>query len=191
MSEPPKAFAFWKLTQKRYKDGLFIVSQIMDGDKVVALDARYYLEKEAGFIPTRQGFRVYSDMFDGLIALLRCNPQDVNLAVLRKVKHRTLLCSYCDDKYGKGIDFRYHKHTSEFEGRERRGIRLALSDFDRLRSSLTDNETWRTKLEGAPDLFSTKPLLPPVEKTRPAKAKKQLNGGAFVDPGLADLIESL
>jgi hypothetical protein len=192
MSVSLKAFAHWKLEQKRYKDGLFIVSQLADNGKVTALDARYFVEETAGFVPTRQGFRVYPDMFGEVIRLLRCNPRDVSLFVLRKVKQRTLFCSFCDDKYGTGMDFRYYKHTPDFEGPERRGIRLTLNDFERLKSALTESEAWRTSKESTSDLFQTKPILVPKANTETATAPVVSHSGdAFVDPGITSLIESL
>jgi hypothetical protein len=190
MSESLIAFAHWKLEQKRYKDGFFILSQLADNGRVAALDARYYVDETSGFVPTRQGFRIYPDMFDEVIRLLRGNPCDVSLFVLRKAKQRTLFCSFCDDKYGTGMDFRYYKHTPEFEGPEKRGIRLTLKDFERFKSALTESEAWRKALDTKGNVFQTKPIQ--VSKANGETAPVAANpSSAFIDPGLTSLIDSL
>lgn len=135
------------LSQKRYKDGYFFGTAITNDD-IESLDFRFFRTADGGFSPTRSGFRISHDALDNFRKLVNKSDLPIDPFSIWEHEHRKLVVQYRDDEYGKAVDFRYYKTTTKYTGWEKRGIRLALSDFKKLREILRNCE-WLNGVKGA------------------------------------------
>src|SRR4051812_17289498 len=117
-----------KLAQGRFGGGALYISAIYSAAEFVALDVRFFAEKDKLITPTPTGFRVPVAHLDSLAQLAQREPKQVGELTLWAGKKRKLVARRCDDKYGAGVDIRYYKTSAEYEGWEKRGIRLVEDD---------------------------------------------------------------
>lgn len=132
-----------ELQQKRFRKGALYVSAIVSDKSVVSIDCRYFVEEGNEVRATKFGIRVHCQHFEAFRKVLDSNPTEVEQHKLGSWQTRKLMARRCDDRYGKGIDFRYYRFGDGYEGWERRGIRLTDDDFNRfgrlvLRTGLLD-----------------------------------------------------
>lgn len=147
------------LSQKKYARGRLYILGLMNKQQVEALDVRYFIESDGDITPTRQGFRVRTQHFPALLRCLKEAPEMIGERVLWQGKLRSLTVRYCDDEYGKGVDFRYRAHNEKYTGWERRGLRLTLADFFKLRDGLIALGFPMQKAPPMPDLISNRHII--------------------------------
>jgi len=135
------------LSQKRYKGGSFFGTAITN-DEIESLDFRFFRTTEGGFSPTRSGFRISRDALENFRKFVNEDDLPIDPFSIWEHQHRKLVAQYRDDEYGKGVDFRYYITTTKYTGWDKRGIRLALSDFQKLREILK-NCVWLNGVKGA------------------------------------------
>jgi hypothetical protein len=170
-----------QLSQRRFRNGALYVSAIVNGAKIDAIDCRFFHEEGATLTPTRKGFRVHSLEVDQLGNLLRMQPDRITEQTLWAGANRKLIARRCDDEYGKGIDFRYHKTSETYEGWEQRGVRLKDDDFMRLARLLRDSGLLKLELPKIQDLFSGKTLVSSRSTISPSSRKGGTSTGTDSD----------
>jgi hypothetical protein len=134
------------LSQKRYKGGFFFGTAITN-DEIESLDFRFFRTVEGGFSPTRSGFRINHDDLENFRKLVNQDDLPIDPFSIWEHQHRKLVAQYRDDEYGQGVDFRYYITTTKYTGWEKRGIRLVLSDFKKLKELLR-NCDWLKGIKG-------------------------------------------
>lgn len=135
------------LSQKRYKGGLFFGTAITNGE-IESLDFRFFRTAEGGFSPTRSGFRISQDDLANFHKLVNQDDLPIDPFSIWEHQHRKLVAQYRDDEYGQAVDFRYYISTTKYTGWEKRGIRLALSDFQKWKE-IMKNCVWLNGVKGA------------------------------------------
>src|SRR5688572_16146830 len=121
-----------KLAQGRFANGALYISAIFSGLEFVAADVRFFAETENLITPTPAGFRVQVADFTHLADLVMREPDSVGELTLWCRGNRKLVARRCNDKYGIGVDIRHYKVSPNYDGWERRGIRLVDQDFSKV-----------------------------------------------------------
>jgi hypothetical protein len=119
------------LSQKKFKDGELIVSGIKDDKEFIAIDVRFYLLKEDGWLPTKTGFWVDKGNWKSLQEVLSKSPESIGETVCWKNETRKFIVRYTPD-YGSGVDFRYFSETKKYTGWEKKGIRITQNDYSQV-----------------------------------------------------------
>ena len=146
----------FKLTQKRYKDGAFYLSVVLDGEQVKALDGRFFVEEGNELTPTKNGFRIPIEKLDAFGKALSGDLREIDDTVLFENKSFRFHIRYLNDKYGEGIDFRKYKTTDKYTGWDRSGVRMKLEDVVSMRNRLNDFD--HREVASSNNLFSGKDL---------------------------------
>lgn len=120
------------LTQKKFRDGALIVSGMRKNEEYVAIDVRFYLEKEDGWLPTKTGFWVAKENWRALKKVLSRSPETIGEVICWRSKTRKFIVRYIPN-YGGGIDFRYFQESATYTGWEKKGIRIAQKDFNKVK----------------------------------------------------------
>lgn len=136
------------LSQKRFKDGELIISGIKDDKHFIAIDVRFYLLKEDGWLPTKTGFWVAKENWKALQELLSKPMESIGETVCWKNDTRKFIVRYTPD-YGGGVDFRYFSETKKYTGWEKKGIRVAQKDFNRAKELIIASMTAPEKCSNA------------------------------------------
>ena len=126
----------FKLTQKRYQEGAFYLSVILDRGLAKALDGRFYVEEGHELAPTKNGFRIPIEKLEDFRKVLSGDLRSLDDAVLIKNKSFHFHVRYLNDKYGEAIDFRKYKTSDKYTGWDRSGIRMKLEDVLTMRDLL-------------------------------------------------------
>lgn len=87
---------------------------------------------------------------------------------------------YCDDQYGRAIDFRYFKSTPKYTGWEKRGIRLQLDDYEKLRLAIIGSNVLTHRDIPKIDILAGKeinslPLHASTTRTSPTEHSRNAN----------------
>lgn len=146
----------FKLAQKRYKDGAFYWSAILDGQQARAFDGRFMLEEGAKLTPTKNGFRIPSEKLADLKKALGGDLRDLEDILIVVNKSFQLHLRYLNDKYGEGIDFRKFRTTDKYHGWDKSGIRMQLEDVATLQDWLSDFHP--DEIDPSKDLFAGRDL---------------------------------
>ena len=146
----------FKLTQKRYKDGAFYLSVVLDGEQVKALDGRFFVEEGNELTPTKNGFRIPIEKLDAFGKALSGDLREIDDTVLFENKSFRFHIRYLNDKYGEAIDLRKYKTTNKYSGWDRSGVRLKFEDVATMRDWLSDFDT--RKVASSCNLFLGKDI---------------------------------
>jgi hypothetical protein len=142
-----------KLKQGRFGNGALYVSALLDAGELFALDVRFFVEKDKVVTPTPTGFRVPVADLDTVARLVERAPDQVGELVLWSRQKRKLVARRCEGKYGVGVDIRHYKSSAEYEGWEKRGIRLVDEDFSKLMAIIRRSGLLTKKFKPPKDLF--------------------------------------
>jgi len=177
-----------KLSQQRFSKGRLYISLIEESNTIESLDVRYK------GTPTRTGFRVSKESFPHFLKILKLAPQDIGNRVLWRNNDntRSLRVRFCDDNYGKGVDFRYFKDTPQYTGWEKRGIRITLENYDELKNSIFRLEMDKGVIPKVPNLFDNLQIVTDDKATKGRREKKKVNKeiptDAFVNSEIVDFL---
>jgi hypothetical protein len=148
-----------ELKQKRYKHGRLYVSAIYSDNNLKAIDIRYFIEKDDTLSPTTKGVRIPIMHFNIFSVVLQKMPENIVDDVIWETENRKLVVCYRDDMYGKGVDLRYFKKSNTYTGWERRGIRLALADYEELRRIMETISISSLTINSRKNLFEGKEII--------------------------------
>ena len=164
-----------ELSQHKYRSGALYLSAMVGKREIVSIDCRFFMERGVEVCPTKSGIRIYGDGFDSLRDLICTTAKDVSTCLLSNGTTRRLIARRCDDRYGKGIDFRYFRSSDSFTGWERRGIRLQDGDFEHLAQEIRESGLLDGNLPQGQDLFCGKKMsLLRRETTRRSRGREHL-----------------
>jgi len=175
-----------KLSQKRYEQGNFYISVLQEEDDVVSLDARYFIEEENNVTATKSGFRIPKDYLIHFIELINNDLVSLNENECCVVGDRKVLISYKDDRYGEAVDIRYYKESSEYTGWEKKGIRLAISDFIKIRDIINNTDFTISHSDNL-NLFSSKHLNQSQNNNKSNKPKHK--DSTYINEALMNILD--
>ena len=126
-----------RLTQKKFKEGALIATGVSAKNESIAIDVRFYFEKDGAWLPTKNGFWVGRKNWRVLEEALSESPETMNEIVCWGNKNRKFVVRSMSS-YGGGIDFRYYCENSKYIGWEKKGIRFVLGDYFKARTLILD-----------------------------------------------------
>lgn len=141
------------LSQNRFKDGMLFVTGIKHDNKYTALDIRFYLKSDDGnWRPTKTGFWVAKEYWQALRDVLAKEPKSIGELVCWKNKSRRFVVRYIPT-YGGGVDFRYYSETKKYTGWEKKGIRIAIRDYDQVQRVIVSSIERLTEMSSSEEKF--------------------------------------
>ena len=190
-SETTKGLVAFRLKKRRYSEGHLYLSAVIYGNRIKALDIRYFIEEDNLITPTQNGFRVSMENISKLMAVLNRNPGDIVDEVISENRKRRLVVNFKDDKYGQGVDFRYYQTTDEYTGWQKKGIRMTLEDFKKLGGIVRNLKLDYSSVLAIGDLFENKIIRQKkADSTTGYKDKSEPRAdGAFVNDALDDFLK--
>lgn len=190
----------FKPRQKKFQDGRVFLSVLAEGDKVLALDVRFFREDGNKLTPTRNGFRIPSQSIGSAGGVFKKKLQEID-DVIHVTTKREIHARFVDDKYGQAVDIRYYKKTDDYTGWEKRGLRLRSEDFEEFVRLLEEaelvNGCWRQQN----NLFQDREIVDPkkfgskeqarepraISSSRPSALITSVS--AYINEALQDLLE--
>ena len=175
------------LSQKKFAKGALIATGLKEDKGYVAIDIRFYFEKENGWLPTRNGFWVAKENWAVLQKILSGHPEDMGEIECWRTSKRKFIIRYVP-KYGGGIDFRYYSQNDKYTGWEKKGIWIAKRDYANVKTLIFDAIEGQSEIEVSKEIK----VIHTDRAKRQYKSKKKsdhdCNNYGTINPALMEIL---